>query len=76
MLRDHPVIENMMATGYPDGNEPTYPICPVCGSECEDIYKHPQTKEIVGCDICIIRMDAYDCEALFEENQDADHETL
>lgn len=69
MLRDHPDIERAIATGYPD--EPTYPICPICGSECEDIYRHPQTNEIVGCDVCIIRVDAYECEELFE-NEDVE----
>ena len=37
-LPDHPVIQNMERTGYPDGKEPTFPICPVCGEECEEIF--------------------------------------
>lgn len=32
-IPDHPVIRNMKATGYPDGKEPQYPHCPVCGKE-------------------------------------------
>lgn len=38
-LPDHPVIQNMERTGYPDGKEPTFPICPVCGEECEEIFR-------------------------------------
>lgn len=49
---DHPVIRNMERTGYPDGKEPEYPICPICGEECETIYKS-KDYDIVGCDECI-----------------------
>lgn len=31
-LPDHPVIQNMERTGYPDGKEPIFPICPVVKS--------------------------------------------
>ena len=58
-LPDHPVIQNMERTGYPDGKEPTFPICPVCGEECEDIYKDKDLN-IVGCDICIRKLDAWE----------------
>jgi len=51
-LPDHPVIQNMERTGYPDGKEPTFPICPVCGEECEEIFRDKDLN-IVGCDICI-----------------------
>ena len=50
-LPDHPVIQNMERTGYPDGKEPTFPICPVCGEECEEIFRDKDLN-IVGCDIC------------------------
>ena len=33
-LPDHPVIRNLEMTGYPDGQEPEYPHCPLCGAEC------------------------------------------
>ena len=49
-LPDHPVIQNMERTGYPDGKEPTFPICPVCGEECEEIFRDKDLN-IVGCDI-------------------------
>ena len=52
MLRDHPVIENLMATGWPDGKEPPVPHCPVCGAECDTAYKD-RFGEIVGCDNCM-----------------------
>ena len=50
-IPDHPVIRNMELTGYPDGKEPEYPHCPVCGEECSEIYRNDL--EIVGCDECI-----------------------
>jgi len=59
LMRDHPIIENMERTGYPDGKEPTYPRCPICGEECETIYKS-KDYEIVGCDCCIRMTDAWD----------------
>lgn len=58
-IPDHPVIRNMERTGYPDGKEPIYPRCPVCGAECEDIYKDKDLI-IVGCDICVSRTDAWE----------------
>lgn len=48
---DHPEIENAIRTGYPHG-EPNYPHCPVCGSECDEIYLDVDN-EICGCDECI-----------------------
>ena len=46
-------------TGYPDGKEPTFPICPVCGEECEEIFRDKDLN-IVGCDICIKQSDAWE----------------
>ena len=63
-IPDHPVIRNMERTGYPDGKEPEYPICPVCGEECETIYKS-KDYDIVGCDECIRSTDAWDVEVCF-----------
>lgn len=51
-IPDHPVIRNMERTGYPDGKEPKYPICPQCGEECSIIYRD-DGNDIVGCDNCI-----------------------
>lgn len=36
---DHPIVQNLERTGYPDGKEPVFPICPVCGEECDTMYK-------------------------------------
>lgn len=58
-IPDHPVIRNMERTGYPDGKEPEYPICPVCGEECEIIYRDKYL-DAVGCDECISTVDAWD----------------
>ena len=53
------LIQNMERTGYPDGKEPTFPICPVCGEECEEIFRDKDLN-IVGCDICIKQSDAWE----------------
>lgn len=58
-IPDHPVIANMMRTGYPDGKEPPEYCCPVCGAECETIYTD-SCREPVGCDVCLSAVDAYD----------------
>ena len=52
-IPDHPVIANMERTGYPDGKEPDPVLCPICGKECETIYRDRTFKAIVGCDLCI-----------------------
>ena len=52
-MRDHPDIEACERTGYPDGQEPKYPHCPICGAECESVYRD-KNMEIVGCDECLI----------------------
>ena len=49
---DNPVIRNMERAGYPDGKEPPYPVCPVCGQECSEIYKDASL-DIIGCDNCV-----------------------
>ena len=54
-LPDHPIIRNLERTGYPDGKEPRYPHCPVCGEECEIIYRRYSDDECVGCDGCLLR---------------------
>jgi hypothetical protein len=45
-MLDHPVITNMERTGYPDGKEPDPILCPLCGGECETIYRR---KEDLSC---------------------------
>lgn len=57
---DHPAITNTERTGYPDGKEPVPPLCPLCGGECETIYRSKESGEVMGCDICIERIDPFD----------------
>lgn len=59
MLRDHPVIENMERTGYPDGNEPVEVCCPVCGRVCDEVYCN-EDDEVVGCSECLISRSPYE----------------
>lgn len=69
-IPDHPVIQNMERTGYPDGKEPDYPTCPACAtSECTEIYKDLYG-DIIGCENCIQRKDADDVPAFVEKTGD------
>ena len=52
-IGDHPVIRNMELTGHPDGRESEPECCPLCGGECEKIYKRREDGEIAGCDLCL-----------------------
>lgn len=56
---DDPIIRNMESTGYPDGKEPKYPVCPVCGATADTFYKNAEG-EILGCDECIYPSDAWE----------------
>lgn len=67
-ILDHPVIRNMEATGYPDGKEPQYPHCPVCGKECETIYRHTSGL-FIGCDVCIETKDAWEVAECFPDKE-------
>ena len=40
------------------------PRCPVCGQECETVYK-TKDYEIVGCDLCLRPVDAWECSECF-----------
>lgn len=55
---DHPVIHKMERTGYPDGKEPEWPKCPYCEAETDTYYKD-ELGVIVGCENCIIPVDAW-----------------
>lgn len=39
-------------------DEPRRPHCPVCGEECEQMYK--RGNEILGCDNCIVEVNAWE----------------
>lgn len=47
-IPDHPDIRRMEREGVPYA-DPV--ICPVCGEECEWIYK--QDGDVIGCDNCV-----------------------
>lgn len=60
---DCPEIANALRTGYP-GGEPKWPHCPVCGSECEEVYK--DTNGVVfGCEECVSTKSAWETEECF-----------
>lgn len=47
------------------------PVCPICGQECETIYKDMANNEVVGCDQCILAVDAYQWQEDEDENAEA-----
>lgn len=53
-LPDAAHIRNLRNTGYRDGKDPTYPVCPICDQTCETIYISADN-EIVGCDHCFVK---------------------
>lgn len=66
-IPDDPIIRCMERTGFPPWIDSTRePICPVCGAECETIYKDTYG-EIVGCDECLTAHDACEEEECFAE---------
>lgn len=58
---DHPVIQHMEQTGFPDGREPVEPRCPVCGADAETFYQ-ARTGQIVGCDCCLTTKEYWEIE--------------
>lgn len=62
-LPDHPDIRSAELTGYGCGHREVYPVCPVCGMECETIYY--QDLDIVGCEECITWRDAWNVSECF-----------
>lgn len=46
-------------------DEPRRPRCPVCGEECETIYR--KGNEILGCDNCIVKVNAWEWQEEQEE---------
>ena len=37
-LPDAAYIRNLRNSGYRDGKDPTYPVCPICEQTCDTIY--------------------------------------
>ena len=63
-LPDEPGIARAERTGLKPGELPFDPEeeavnCPVCGAECDTVYRKLDG-EIVGCDVCVYPVDAYD----------------
>ena len=44
---------------YPDAPEYEVPHCPVCGQECEVLYRN-RYGEVIGCDDCVESVDAWE----------------
>ena len=59
-IPEHPQIRNALLTGYPDGRTHDAPECPVCRQEAEYFVLNAITKEIMGCDNCTFREDAWE----------------
>ena len=57
-IPDHPIIRNLMETGYPYREEPKICTCPICGDEC--YFHYIRDGEIIGCENCITVHDAED----------------
>lgn len=56
-ISDHPDIQKAEREGVPVGQPP---YCPICGQECEFIYRSVRTLEIFGCDVCVETKDAWE----------------
>lgn len=69
-MLEHPDITRANLTGYPHG-DPEYPICPLCGAECETIYINGYG-EIIGCDDCTRTKSAWDVTECFSDDLQED----
>lgn len=59
---------DLQYVSYQSGSDSEYPHCPICGEECEDIYRNKYF-EIVGCNECIARKDAWEVEECFPQTR-------
>lgn len=46
-----------------------FPVCPVCGQECETVYRDVRTLEIFGCDVCVEEKDAWEQDDCFPDDE-------
>ena len=68
---EHYDITAALATGYPRSAPNELPLCPVCGEECDTVYKS-YDGEVVGCESCIDVASSTDWwEAIEEARRDA-----
>lgn len=58
MFLEHPDITRMNKYGTLSTEDEKPVFCPICGEECESFYK--LDGQIVGCDMCIEKVDAYE----------------
>ena len=66
---NHPVVENLLRTGYPDGREPEDIICPACGTDSETFYVTANDgTTVVGCENCLIPRSYWEFEDGFRKN--------
>jgi uncharacterized protein with PIN domain len=64
LIPDDPIVSSLLSTGSPPWVRQKAPICPICGAECEDIYRDAFS-QIVGCDECLDRKDAWETPECF-----------
>lgn len=53
-IPDHPDIRKMEMYGtlHPEEDEDEYPVCPLCGEECDTMYT-TACGDVLGCDCCV-----------------------
>lgn len=69
MISDDPLIRYAEKNGFAPWNVPKEPRCPVCGSECETVYKD-KMGDILGCDECLTAHDACEEEECFPRDDE------
>ena len=58
---DHPAIRQAEVEG---ASGCIGPHCPICGEACEQVYCYGDG-EVLGCDVCVKTMDAWDADECF-----------
>ncbi len=56
-LPDHPAVAMALETGYPSLVH--WPVCPVCGAQCQTIFIQCESDERLGCEFCYDGDDDY-----------------
>lgn len=59
MIPDDPLIRFAQKYGHSPWESEVQPICPICGQECETVYKD-ESGNILGCDECLTECDAWE----------------
>lgn len=66
-IPDHPAIREAERIGIPEPEQT--PRCPVCGQECEFIYRSARTLEIYGCDMFVEAKEAWETPECFPDEE-------